>query len=104
MVLHGTVTLAGTGTRVNMATAVGEDFNVRWLTVQPDALNVGVVYLGGLGLTTNSFGFRFEAPVAQIPSAPWQLDGFESGSMKLSDLSAIGTNNDLLHVCWSPYD
>lgn len=106
MNLHGTVTLTGTSNALNLATALGTQQPIAgWVSIQPDPANGGAVYLGGAGsatLSTSVYGIRLEAPVGNVPSAPFLLERDASGLVKFSDWTVTGDNNDKIHVMLAP--
>lgn len=100
MVKHKVV--AVTATAKSLASSIGEDGPVYFLSIQPAAANAAVVYLGGLGVTTSAFGWRLEIPVSSIPSAPWFIDALQAPALSLGDVYVVGTANDNVTVAWIP--
>jgi hypothetical protein len=103
MIRHGVATLTTSAQKLSTALGLASDVPVRKITVQPGSANSGVVYIGGPGVTTSVFGFRLEAPVATIPSAPFVFEDASSPALSLGDFYLVGTSNDTVTVLYVPY-
>lgn len=104
---HFTLTLNGNVQKLSSAlppNLVGKSFYVAWL--QPDGGNTNVIYVGGtnVDVAAANYGFRLEAPIATIPSAPWNVGEMAYGKLFLNDMAVKGTNGEKLHLFVVPND
>lgn len=74
--------------------------NVHFLSIQADAGNAGVVYVGSVAQTVSSsdYGFRIEIPVSSIPAAPSIVELGGGAAIDLTQIKVKGTNNDKIHL------
>lgn len=100
---HFTLTLNGSAQRLSSvcaAAGVPEDRAYRFISVQPDAGNTHVIYVGGYprGVSSSAYGFRLEAPATSIPPAPSiiELSNFAAGT--LQEWQVLGTDTEKLHI------
>lgn len=108
MVKHYVVAMTtGTPVRLSSALAVGEtDHQMAAIWMQPRGDNAAVIYIGSTAtMTSTDYGVRLEIPAAGVPPAPFNTGDFSFGAgygnrapIKLSDLYALGTTNDELHI------
>jgi hypothetical protein len=77
--------------------------SLKYIALQADANNSGVIYVGSTergdegAVSSTAYGWRIEIPVAGIPSAPDIIE-VSQNSFSLSELSVIGTSDDILHI------
>ena len=80
------------------------DLALRRLDLQPRGTNAAPVYVGQDNTTSSTnYGVRLEAAVATIPPAPYPLGDFNAGPLHFSDVWALGTTGDFLHVLGVPF-
>jgi hypothetical protein len=100
MVRHKVVAI--TAAAKSLASSLGEDGYVAYLSLQPVAANANPFFIGGPGVTTTDYGVRMEIPVTNIPSAAWPLDDLMGPLCKLSDVYIVGTATNNVSVFWVP--
>lgn len=108
MVRHFVLTLTtGTPKRLSDVLGAAEDSQMAGLWLQPRSTNAGAVYIGTDNtITSTSYGVRIPAASAGEPPAPFSLGDFSRGGtghgskspIKLSELWALGTSGDFLHI------
>lgn len=97
------LTLDGTVQNLSDVLPVNEGDLLKFVAIQADAGNSGVVFVGSTErgtegiLSTTKYGFRIEIPVSSIPSAPDIIE-LSNSSYSLNELSVIGTNLDIIHI------
>lgn len=99
MIFHATLDLDGTSQSLADA-FVGNLGSIKFLAMQADGANTGLIYVGGsqsTAPTSSSYGFRIEIPASSIPVAP-SIFEFPTGSISLADFNVLGTSNDKLHL------
>lgn len=106
-VRHYTVTLTATATPlltlISASFAVGgpRDEAFRFLSVQAGKANTNDAFLGGSTLTTSDYGVRVDAGDT---APPIDIIGhYDSGPVKLSEIYAVGTAGEKLHVFGIPF-
>jgi hypothetical protein len=105
MIRHGKITVTTSAQSLSNTTNLGANRPVRFLSVQPGSANSGRLFFGGPGVTTTDFGFAMEIPVTSIPSAPMIItDAIAAPGLLVGDLYVVGTNNDIVRVCWVPFE
>ena len=96
-----TYTLTLDGNVQSLAAGITETDRLRFISIQAQGDNSGIVYVGGKGsadtLSTSKYGWRIEIPVATIPAAPSIIE-FSQNVMNLTDFEVLGTNNDVIHI------
>lgn len=102
MPFTGSYVVTFTGSAQNLSTALGVDYELRSIEVQPESTN-GAACFVGFASDPNVTGIRLPAPVDSIPCAPWKpFDGSPHEYIKLSDLYVYGTNGQKLRVAAVP--
>lgn len=87
------------------ATGLARNLPLRWISLQQDASNTHVIYVGGTNqpVTSSVYGFRMEIPVTSIPPAPNIIEGLTPGALTVGDIWILGTSGEKLHVQIVPY-
>ena len=94
---HFTVTISVT-TSFQLSGTVTTPDPIKFIAVQADPANAGIVYLGGAEtLSSTAYGVYIPKPVSTIPAAPIQL-GTGNGFLSASEIYIVGTTTDKLHV------
>jgi hypothetical protein len=101
---HGTVTLDGNAQKLGTALSASTSMAVSWLGISAHAANVGVTYGGSSAVASTNYGFRIEAPVSSIPSAPVIFETPDNMTpLKLGGVWVRGTNAEKLAVMWMEF-
>lgn len=79
---------------------IAEAFSFKSITIQQDAGNTHVTYLGGGGqtVTSSSYGIILPAPASSVPAAPLLYPEQGGVVMRLGDFTVLGTANEVLHL------
>lgn len=102
------LTLNGSAQQLSSVLAVSQrggsqDEAFRQIILAADPANTAAVYIGTSSAVTSSvFGFALD-PTQATARDRESIGPFEAGPVKLSDLWAIGTNNEKLHIFGIPY-
>lgn len=102
MVTHFTLTLSGAAQTLDTVTTTVKTGLLKQIIFHTDAGNTHLIYVGGTGLsgssgavTSSSYGFRIEIPVATVPPAPTIIEAINTS---LADWQVIGTSTEKLHI------
>ena len=98
-----TITLGATAVQLSASVPVTTSTTTaRWVSLQADPGNAGVIYVGGnnhgVAVASTSFGMSIPIPASTVPAAPLILDFSPAQSVDLSQFWVKGTTNDVLHV------
>lgn len=98
---HFALTLTGAAQRLSSVltptTPGGEaDAGCRQILLAADPTNTAVVYIGSATLSATSHGFSLDP--TQASQGPVSIGPFDSGPVRLSELYALGTNNERLMI------
>ncbi len=103
MVRDYTLTLDANVQNLRTVLPVNEGDLIKYLSIQADAGNSGIVFVGSTergtegALSSSKYMWRIEIPVSSIPTAP-DLIEMSQNSFSLAEWSVIGTNNDIIHI------
>jgi hypothetical protein len=103
---HYTMTLSAVAQPLSVVLAVAQrggtqDEAYRSLQVQADKANTNDAFLGGPTVTTADYGIRVDPADTAGPITV--CDGFSEGPIKLSDIYAVGTAAEKLHIFGIPF-
>jgi hypothetical protein len=104
MLVHKTVTLtaAGTSLAALLGLTAAQDVPLQSLSLQPDGGNGNPVFIGDAGVTTTDWGMRLAAAAGGVPPVPQNFSWY-GRPVKLSEIYAVGTAGEKLHVCAFAY-
>lgn len=98
-----TLTLNGNVQNLNTVLPTNEGDLIKYFSIQVDAANSGVVFVGSTtrgtegALSSTKYMWRIEIPVLSIPTAP-DIVELSQNSFSLAEWSVKGTNNDIIHI------
>ncbi len=80
-----------------------ENVGFRQLLFQADDGNSNPIFLGDADLTADSFGFCLPLPPGNVPAPTETLGPFNAGPIKLSEVFALGTADEILNIVGYTY-
>ena len=99
---HYVLTLDGTAQQLSSVLAPDDQQTrrpFRLLLFSALAANSNPIFVGGPDtVSATDYGFRINAPPANLPEAPTPWGPFESGPAKLEEIFVIGTDTEVLHI------
>lgn len=98
MVKHYTITLSASATNFSAADAARADVPIISIDIQADPANANAAFIGGPGVTTTDYGTRISVPVSGVPDPPYPMGSGAKGKITLSDIYAVGTAGQKLHL------
>jgi hypothetical protein len=93
------VTLSGSAERLSTALSLTSPTpGLRHISLQPGAAGTNPIYVGDANVSASNYAVRLAAPSGSVPPAPYIIEGYESGPIRLSDFYVIGTATEVLHI------